>query len=268
MKGSVSQMVALTACANAHLHGRSVTFDLDHETASICQSIEFVKTPRVGSLKNRTVLARDPQSWFDYLAESGVTHLRLHYSHTSEEVSPDRSTAGFAGGGGHWFIETVGPAERVLWESVWDTRRTKGNRIWKVWYVLSKVRPDELHDVPTSIEETRKELRDALLDIISFAEKHDDTKEWISCFQRSLTALDAKDDDEIFRGYLPEGCYPREARQLVAAGGRAWVFGGMGTWNDVLFGANGEILKEYGRVSDRLYDAMCKAIVAAVNSYP
>jgi hypothetical protein len=42
----------------------------------------------------------------------------------------------------------------------------------------------------------------------------------------------------------------------------------METWNDVLFGASEDILKEYGRVSDRLYDAICTAIASAVNSYP
>lgn len=267
MKGSVSQLVALAAHANAHLNGHSTTFNPNHPTATICQSIVFVKTPQVGSLRNRIVLARDPQSWLDYLAGRGVTHLRLHYSHTSQQASPDRSAAAFAGGGGYWFIETVRPPDSDLWESVWETRSKRGPRIWKVWYVLSRVRPDEIRDISSTQEGARKELHDALTDIISFAEKHDDTKQWVSWFQKALAALDTE-DDEYSRSILPETCYTKDARQLIAASTSAWLFGGMGSWNDVSFLDSEGIMKEYSRVSDRLYDAICTAIVSAVNSYP
>jgi len=267
MNGEAAQKAALTAYANAFLQGHEVTFGLDHQTTSHCQSIQFVDVPSVGSLKNRKILAKDPESWFAYLARNGVSHLKLHYSSSSREWSPDRTSVAFSGGGSYWFIETVRPAGSALWESVWDVTSSRGTRIWKVWYVLSKVRPDEVHDRPSSPEDVRKELHEALVEISSFAKKHDDTRDWVSWFQRALDALEAEDDVGT-KEILPAGCFTRDAEQLMAASRHAFVFGGMGSWNDVLFGAPDEVKKEYDRVSDRLYDAICRAIVAAVNSYP
>jgi len=213
------------------------------------------------------MLAKDPESWFTYLATNGVHLLRLHYSSASGEGMPDRRSVAFSGGGGYWFIETVSPARSALWESVWMIPINRGKRPWKVWYVLSKVKPEELQDTSYSLEEVRKELHHALVDISSFAKKHDDTKEWVSYFQRALDALDSEYDAETVE-ILPAGCFTRDAEQLMAASRYGSVFGGMGSWNDVLFGAPDELQKEYDRVSNQLYDAICKGIVAAVNSFP
>ena len=267
MNGEAAQKAALTAYANAYLQGHKVAFGLDHPTASHCRSIEFVDVPQVGSLKGRNMLAKDPESWFSYLATNGIHHLRLHYGSASGEGMPDRSSVAFSGGGGYWFIETVSPAGSTLWESVWRVPSNRGKRIWKVWYFLSKVRPEELQDTPYSIEDVRRELQRALVDISSFAKKHDDTKEWVSYFQRALDALDSEYDVQTTE-ILPAGCFTRDAEQLMAASRHAFVFGGMGSWNDVLFGAADEIQKEYDRVSNRLYGAICRAIVTAVNSFP
>lgn len=267
MNGQAAQKAALTAYANAYLQAHKVAFGLDHPTASHCRSIEFVDVPHVGSFKGRKMLAKDPESWFAYLATNGVQHLRLHYSSASGEGLADRTSVAFSGGGGYWFIETVRPAGSALWESVWRVPSNRGKRIWKVWYVLSKVRPEEIQDTPCSIGDVRKELQQALVDISSFAEKHDDTKEWVSYFQRALDALDAEVDVMTIEVF-PAGCFTRDAEQLMAASRHAFVFGGMGSWNDVLFGAADEIQKEYDRVSNRLYGAICRAIVTAVNSFP
>jgi hypothetical protein len=122
------------------------------------------------------------------------------------------------------------------------------------------VKPEELQHTSYTIVEVRRELQQALVDISSFAKKHDDTKEWVSYFQRALDALDAEVDVRTIEAF-PAGCFTRDAEQLMAASRHAFVFGGMGSWNDVLFGAADEIQKEYN-------DAICRAIVAAVNSFP
>ena len=66
--------------------------------------------------------------------------------------------------------------------------------------------------------------------------------------------------------FIPRNCLSIEAEQLISACFTGWVFGGMGSWNDMAFGR--EMEEEYHRVSDLLYTAICNAIVAAVNSYP
>ena len=52
------------------------------------------------------------------------------------------------------------------------------------------------------------------------------------------------------------------ARTILDACQSAWVFGGMGTWNDLAF--PDEDQKLYLRASDALFRAIIDAIVAAV----
>ncbi len=51
---------------------------------------------------------------------------------------------------------------------------------------------------------------------------------------------------------------------MLAACQKAWVFGGMGSWNDM--GFDGEDQKDYVRLSEALFQALNAAIVAAANA--
>jgi hypothetical protein len=51
---------------------------------------------------------------------------------------------------------------------------------------------------------------------------------------------------------------------LLDAGRSAWVFGGMGSWNDLAF--HGEVQAEYGRTSERLLLTLTEVIQAAANA--
>jgi hypothetical protein len=62
----------------------------------------------------------------------------------------------------------------------------------------------------------------------------------------------------------PSAVVPLEAKQLLAAAEIGWVFGGMGSWNDL--GFPGDEGKEYETLSDRLFDLMVEAICAATNA--
>ena len=50
---------------------------------------------------------------------------------------------------------------------------------------------------------------------------------------------------------------------MIAMASRAWVFGGMGSWNDVWVKGDTE---RYGRLTRRLYDSVLTALLAGVNS--
>jgi predicted butyrate kinase (DUF1464 family) len=56
------------------------------------------------------------------------------------------------------------------------------------------------------------------------------------------------------------------ARQLVFSAGSAWVFGGMGSWNDVVFDKD-EDNETYERLSEQLYTRINEAIIAGTTSY-
>ena len=58
---------------------------------------------------------------------------------------------------------------------------------------------------------------------------------------------------------------PLEAKQLLGAVLAAWVFGGMGSWNDLgLFDGNDQ--QEYTELSDELFVLLNQAISVAVNA--
>lgn len=65
---------------------------------------------------------------------------------------------------------------------------------------------------------------------------------------------------------LPQTGYSVEARQLLAMATRSWVFGGMGSWNDVGFG-DPDVQAEYEEITSRLYGAVVDAIRAATKAF-
>ncbi len=64
---------------------------------------------------------------------------------------------------------------------------------------------------------------------------------------------------------LPARGYSLLAQQVMAAAIRAWVFGGMGSWNDLDYGKTNQ--KAYRDLTSRLYGSVVHALVAATNSF-
>ena len=85
------------------------------------------------------------------------------------------------------------------------------------------------------------------------------------------SALKVLDTPELDVGYhkdlFPKDALNRDAVSLLKAAMSAWVFGGMGSWNDM--GFLGEMQNEYERVSDALFNSINEAIaIAATSSIP
>jgi hypothetical protein len=57
---------------------------------------------------------------------------------------------------------------------------------------------------------------------------------------------------------------PLEAKQLLGAVQAAWVFGGMGSWNDL--GFDGDDQQEYDKLSIELFLLLNQAICSAINT--
>jgi hypothetical protein len=58
--------------------------------------------------------------------------------------------------------------------------------------------------------------------------------------------------------------YSLENRQLLMSASKAFVFGGMGSWNDLWF-ENEEKEKEHNALSTVLYGIMMRSIVSSIN---
>ena len=59
--------------------------------------------------------------------------------------------------------------------------------------------------------------------------------------------------------------YDMAAMQLLFTAGMAWVFGGMGYWNDIGF-KDKQDHERYKELTLQLYDNICDVVLAAVNS--
>ncbi|WP_155393565.1 hypothetical protein [Xanthomonas albilineans] len=108
------------------------------------------------------------------------------------------------------------------------------------------------------------EFRDILEQIRSFAAKHG-LDSFENCFVRALEDLTA---EKPWNGFHKELLSPSlltlDALQLLSAAQSSWVFGGMGSWNDL--GFEGDEQQTYERLSEALYKIANWAIVAATNS--
>jgi hypothetical protein len=63
---------------------------------------------------------------------------------------------------------------------------------------------------------------------------------------------------------LPAERYTAEARRLLACACKAWVFGGMGTWNDLVF-EEASLEERCDRLTPELFEAVVTAIASAAN---
>jgi hypothetical protein len=110
-------------------------------------------------------------------------------------------------------------------------------------------------------------LEQSLSTIADFAGAHQ-LSEWADVFKKAKAILNSTDPagDYYHHDLLVEKHYPLIARQLLFAAGAAWVFGGMGSWNDLGFNTE-EDNKKYDDVSAGLYAAINQSVLAAANSF-
>ncbi len=167
--------------------------------------------------------------------------------------------AGFANAG-RWSLASTGGRNGEIWHATWTVgdRAAPDRRIWSVRYEAAHV--DDLTPQRPDLLSARRHLKQALQTAQDFATRQQ-METWPAWFE---TALAGDPEIPYHPDLLPEG-YTSEARQLAAMAVKAWVFGGMGSWNDVYFD-DPEARAEYAAISRNLYSALLRALVASVNS--
>jgi hypothetical protein len=269
--GQLVQAVALTAWGNAALRGHPAyvpgRFLARNSSCRFCAAVRFIL--RVSDDPERRVLrhAPDPDAWFEHLLAEGVTRLRLHYVSSAPPDAPpadsDRMMAAFIGGGGRWLIEGVQPDRSDWWEAEWELvePRPADDRIWRVTWGMPADVPAAADPSPDP-EAVRARFATTLEAIAAFARAHA-ADNFARAFEEGRGYLTADDPPTMDIDVFPPDTASPTARRLLAAAGAAWVFGGMGSWNDLDFdGADGE---RYDRLSGDLYALINAAVVAAIN---
>jgi hypothetical protein len=285
MNGPLAQIVAMTSHANAEIGGDSLQpFSLNNSTAMFCNKISYIDWIRkkgiLSLITNKNeykekCLADDFIGWTRFLKQENVKQLFLHYVSSINPQVSDRITAGFVGGGGRWLIEAWKGTTSDYWEAKWEVtnQEAKDRRIWSVTYArISRnniVRKTE-HSGLSGIE---KGLKKSVLACQSFAKRYQ-MDIWKASFDNAVECLDSGETDfnTIYhKDIIPLGKYSDKAKRILFAAQSTWVFGGMGSWNDMGIwndkSFDEEEQKHYEKISDQLFSEVCKAITHATNEY-
>jgi hypothetical protein len=222
----------------------------------------MAKTP-LGSPRETNV-AVNPDWWFSYLKEKGVVGIQMRRQPQNDPRISDRMSSGFVGGGGVWTMEGWLPKNQSeLWQARWEVwnQSAPDRRIWRVTY--GRIGESTRKSFPNlKLELIEEQFLNALLDIYAFSEKH--RNGFTESFSNAIKTLRGGEPHVYHKDLAPPDVLPAKAAVILNAAQSAWVFGGMGSWNDLGFdGVDG---KEYVRVSDQLFQALTEVICAATNA--
>jgi hypothetical protein len=223
---------------------------------------------RLSGKSDTAKIAGSPDEWFEYLDKNGTTGLRLAWVPRNNPSISDRMSAGFVGGGGIWLIEALNSSgESDVWVAKWEVQdqNDPDKRIWKVgYYLVNRMKTPAVKEaVLSDIKDRFLTVLDAIRELSLKAGQYQFTDN----FDNALETLSA--DDIILHGhhkdiYLTD-YISKDAIKLLDAAQSAYVFGGMGSWNDI--NLKDESLKsEYEKVSEELFQILNKVIVAATNA--
>jgi hypothetical protein len=265
MQTSLAQMVALTCHGNAIIHGsHPPPFFPANSTCQFCESIQFTVGGRSQSGEPIAIpFARSPDEWIQGLQRRGLLGFRLHQRAQNHPQISDRNSSAFVGGGRIWRIEAVRKgSSSEFWLGKWEVgdRNAHDRRIWRITYGLDEV--SVTGPMPLRLlEEIIADLRASLIEIRAFAAQNNRAN-FTPSFDQALESLENPEADIGFHKdlFIP-GTLAASAESLLKAAQSAWVFGGMGSWNDM--GFSGDLQSEYERVSDMLFNLLNVAVDAA-----
>jgi len=261
----ILRSLAMVAVGNAALSGRDVRgFWPDDPIFRYTASFSFLTPRETGPLKQ---VASEPASWFEKLAKRGCAGLRLHAAPMQQSQKlghvDEHMLVGLVGGGPRWLIEPVYGDRSELWEGfdrVGD-QKAPDKKIWLSAYVLiGEAESGEPADV--DVAGASQDLREALISTETVARGLPGAP-FADQFVAGRRALDGQDA-------APPPPFMRftelspDATRLLQAAGRAWVFGAMGSWNDLT--PEAALKPSYERSSKVLFGALQRAVLVVANS--
>jgi hypothetical protein len=264
MNGIFAQAAALAAHAKASrvdpLLGGDAEYWRRHSTLRFVKLVDFVATRRRLFRSVSETIATEPGEWISRLPSVAPEGVNLVSLGSSGDL-PEYVAVAFAGAAKCGVsVESQG-----VWLATWTLveKDDPQRRIWSVSYRMTSVGAG-LPPAP-SIADAREELAAALRETAAFARSASSVSSWCETFYQAERDLERRDARIPYHpDILPPRGYQFSARQLLASAARSWVFGGMGSWNDVWIEGS-TARAEHERVTKRLYAAVTAAIMAAVN---
>jgi len=268
MSKDIARNVALVTYGNLFLQGKGAEFDIDTLITHNCYGLDFVDPPIEGIAGSSKILASDTSKWFSYLKDQGAKKLKLYFKKSEQSDLPDHISSAFVGGGSHWFIEVQFDSTSDLYLSEWIPSGDIGNDTRKTHYLRFNRDLTPIDDTSLSVSEAREKLRAVLQELSDFVGGFEHTKHWMGNFEYAIHTL-KEFEPQVADEFLPAGIYSKEAHQLLQAAFASWVFGGMGSFNDMAHMAmSSDNHKSHAQLSEELYSAICDAVVSASNRCP
>jgi len=276
MTGDITKALTLTTYGNAFLKDE---FDiskltLNHPSFSFTNKVEFLYFKKRFLRKPTWHLYADsPIEWLKKLKQNGCQELRMVFQNdNSTELDgkkiPDYKLAGFVGGGGKRFIQTVYGKNSDFWQSKEEVtnKNDPNKKIWTVSYGRSVVNYPTSNKTEYDLKKIKKKLNEKLTEISNFA-KNEELKFWSDWFNEAIDLLNKNNPyvNEQDKLIVPVEKMELSSLQLLAGSGKAWCFGGMGSWNDNGFSDENK-QKNYERLTSELYDIVNLSYLAVANS--
>jgi hypothetical protein len=267
LQAHVAQPIALTIAGNRFLRDDpNDGFWPDAAVFRHCSRVHFVTLSGPDQAPVGTPYADHPLAWMTKIREEGRAGFRLLYV-SSQGTARDRETVGFAGGGGRRLIAAVKNDRADLWEARWAVgdQKDPAQKIWMVTYgrVTTGFAIDS--EPRRNLAEVRAELAATLADIAHFAEAQQ-LKNFAESFRRATERLRSKKPlaGGWFEKLEEKNGLDLPSCQLLGAAEAAWVFGAMGSWNDLSF--KRETVETYSTLSNRLFTLVNEAAAVAANA--
>lgn len=266
MQTNILRSLALVTVGNAALAGRDVSaFWPGAEIHRYNKQLEFLLAR---GPEDYVGVAAEPAAWMAKLKELGCLGLRLHNAPMQQRpgVAPqsERMLVGMVGGGPRWLIEAVYAPRCEVWEGydrIGD-REDPERKIWLTAYIMiGETQPQD--DADRDIPGAEREVRAAITEIEAFARTLPGAP-FAAEFAGALSALDGSAPTSSALDFVELTDLNPDARRLLAGTAQAWVFGAMGSWNDV--GVEAALLPRYNETSEILFQALQRAVVAIANS--
>ena len=251
MNAELAQLVALVGHGNTFLHGQREPRELfgSNWTFDYVHSVQF-------QMPDATETFSGTAPWFTHLRVLGYQSLSL-----AVEASMPAHAPAFSGGG-DWHIHAHGATKSGAWYGGWEYSDEDRANPWRVTYVPIPCQLQHGTPIPRAAKER---LGRALREAEAFDRRAN--VGFVDSLAQAQERLESREPETpISRDLLPRDGYELEARQLLAAAARAWVFGGMGWWND-FSPEDDEIVQEHERVTQDLFPAVLIAILSATNAF-
>lgn len=263
MNVELAQTIALIAYGNEYLsspRGRSSELSPSHSTFQYVSVVSFRKGKELDDTVGKPeILANDVRDWFSHLETDGIKYLHLDLLNL-QHLPPPYATSLFTAGGA-WVIQTDrGKCWQSNWSFVYPGSRQA--RLWKVEYWERDNTP-VVRDFP-DIETAYRDLENALVAAQDFSERR--KFGWEKWFRKALQLLhDPAPVLPFYADLLPSTVRNIKVRQLLAGALQAWVFGGLGSWNDMYI-TDSSLEKEYQQISKSLYGSVMQSVGSVTNS--